>query len=110
MATAMTDGKPIYSSFGSDSDMGELVQMFVEEMPDRIAVFERASAQGDKEWLRRAAHQMKDAAGNFGFDQLTPLAVAVEDAIRANDPEEQVLNSLRELIGLCRQVRSGQPE
>jgi len=27
---------PLYSTFGDDPDLGELVEMFVEEMPDRI--------------------------------------------------------------------------
>lgn len=110
MATATADSKPIYSSFGNDPDLGELVQMFVAEMPDRIAVFEQTSARGDREGLRRAAHQMKGAAGSYGFDQLTSLAATLESALLADEREEQVLNALRELIGLCRQVRSGAPE
>jgi len=57
--------------------MGELVEMFVDEMPERIALLGEALASGDRESLERTAHQMKGSAGSYGFDQLTPYAAAV---------------------------------
>lgn len=99
----------LYSTLGADPDLGELVQMFVDEMPDRIAVFETAQTQGDTDRLRRAAHQLKGAAGSHGFDILTQRAGELEAALRQQEPEVEVQRLLDELLGLCRLVRGGAP-
>ena len=104
-----TTESAVYSTLGSDPDLGELVEMFVEEMPDRIAVFEAALAGGDLESLRRSAHQLKGAGGSYGFDQLTPLAEAAEFAARDGEPEEVIQRTVLELLNVCRRLRAGQP-
>ncbi|HLA86289.1 MAG TPA: Hpt domain-containing protein [Thermoguttaceae bacterium] len=87
--------------------MCELVQMYVDEMPDRIAVIAQLLAEGNWEELRRAAHQMKGAAGSYGFDAVTPAAGAVEDAIRDGAPEEQIRQAAASLLAVCSRVRAG---
>ena len=99
----------IYSTFGVDPDLGELVEMFVDEMPDRIATLEQAFASGDLESVRRAAHQMKGAAGSYGFDQLTPYSASLEESVRDGEPEEKIEKLLGDLIGMCKKVRAGEP-
>ena len=100
--------KPVpYSTLGDDPDLGELVEMYVEEMPDRIAALVQAFDSGDMEMLRHIAHQMKGAAGSYGFDQLTPLANAVQFSVRDNEPEENIEKTLQDLLGACRQIRAG---
>jgi HPt (histidine-containing phosphotransfer) domain-containing protein len=99
----------IYSSLGADPDLGELVALFVEEMPERISRLQQALTKGDREDLYHAAHQLKGAAGSYGFGQLTPLAAAVERAARDNEPEGALRKALQELISLCQQVRAGMP-
>ncbi|MDP6554248.1 MAG: Hpt domain-containing protein [Pirellulaceae bacterium] len=68
MACARPEYATIHSPMASASVYGELVEMYVDEMPDRIAALERAFDSGDMEGLQRAAHQMKGAAGSYGFD------------------------------------------
>jgi HPt (histidine-containing phosphotransfer) domain-containing protein len=104
-----TQKQAIYSQLGADADLSELVALFVDEMPERIATLEQAWSSGDLESLRRTAHQMKGAVGSYGFVQLTPLAAAVESAVREQAPEEQIVETLEELIAACRQVRAGLP-
>ena len=105
-----TDTQPaVYSSFGGDPDLGELVEMFVEEMPDRIQTLEQAFASGDLEGLRRAAHQMKGAGGSYGFDQITPPAASLEASLKNSEPEAQVEQLLQDLVGLCKRLRAGEP-
>ena len=61
----------------------------------------------DRESLRRTAHQMKGAAGSYGFDPLTDAAAELESAVRENQPRERIQNALEELIGRCRRIRAG---
>ena len=110
MTSATPGCETIHSSMATDPDYGELVEMYVDEMPDRIAALEQAFDSGDMECLRRAAHQMKGAAGSYGFDQLTPWAAAVEYTVRGGEPEDHIQKTLRDLIDICRRVRAGAPE
>ena len=106
MTTTIT-GQPIYSTFGDDADMAELVEMFVEEMPARITSLEEAFAGRDRETLHRLAHQMKGAGGSYGFAQLTPYAKAVESAARDGETEDRLQVALDDLIAACKLVRAG---
>jgi HPt (histidine-containing phosphotransfer) domain-containing protein len=99
----------IYSTFAADPDFGELVELYVQEMPGRIAVLEAAFANGDMDDLSLKAHQLKGAAGSYGFGQLTPIAAAVERAARNREPVQEIKKTLQELIDACRQVRAGAP-
>ena len=100
----------IYSRLGGDSDLADILQLFVEEMPSRVEKLLRHLNDGNWEELRRTAHQLKGAAGSYGFEQLSPSANKVEHAIRENEPEEQIRESVMELIDLCGRVRCGLPK
>jgi len=107
----MTDqAQYVYSEFGTDEDMGFLVDMFVEEMPDRVQSILDALEAEDWDALKRVAHQLKGAGGSYGFNQITPVAAVLENRCVANEPEELILQSADELVGLCRNVRAGGPE
>jgi len=87
--------------------MCELVEMYVEETPGRIAALEEAFSSGDRNRLRSAAHQMKGAAGSYGFGEVTLFAGVLEAAIRENQSPETIERAFHELIQLCRQIRAG---
>ncbi len=106
---AANEISPLYSSLGGDPDLGELVVMFVDEMPDRISVIQQALSDNDNESLQRAAHQLKGAAGSYGFNQLTPVAATLEYSVRDGEAEDQVLKAVEDLVGLCQRVRAGEP-
>lgn len=107
MSNSTIDNGPIYSSLADDPLMGELVEMYVAETPSRIARLETALASGNRDALRSAAHQMKGAAGSYGFDGLTTAAAALETAVRDSEPADSVRRRFDELIGLCRRIRTG---
>ena len=86
MTSTAIDQAPIFSTLANDRVLGELVKMYVAEMPDRMAALENAYSGGDRELLRRTAHQMKGAAGSYGFHGLTQSAAALESAVRGNLP------------------------
>lgn len=99
----------LYSTLGDDPDLGEIVELFVEEMPLRVQHLLGRFDQRDWEGLRRAAHQLKGAAGSYGFDPLTPSASRLERAISAGRTEAEIRGALDELVELCRNVRCGPP-
>ena len=105
----MAATEPIYSSLGSDPVLGEIVEIFVAEMPARIETLASQAAAGDFASLERTAHQLKGAFGSHGFGQLTPIAFRLEEATRQAGSEEPIRSALNELIAMCERIRaSGQ--
>lgn len=99
--------EPLYSSLAGDPHLGDIVDLFVQEMPGRMANLRDRLNSGDWEGLRRIAHQLKGAAGSYGFDAITPSAAEVEDAIREARPEEEIRRAVDSLVALCDQARAG---
>jgi HPt (histidine-containing phosphotransfer) domain-containing protein len=87
--------------------LGDLVDAFVQEMPERIGAFEVQARSRDWSRLARTAHQLKGSAGSYGFTEITPYAARLESAARDARHEEAILRALHELLSLCRRVRAG---
>ncbi len=104
--TVPTKG-PLYSSLAFDPDMAPLVELFVEDLPDRAEILLDRLQASDYEGLRRLAHQMSGAAGSYGFQDITFEAAALEEAIGEQCSEEQVAVAVNSLIDLLRRARSG---
>jgi HPt (histidine-containing phosphotransfer) domain-containing protein len=103
------DAIVLYSSLSDDPDLGALVTLFVEEMPDRVAALERAFEAGNWDAVQRLAHQMKGAAGSYGFEQITPYAIRLEMAARRRDDHLELRSACDEFVGACQRIRSGTP-
>ncbi len=101
---------PIYSTLGADPDLGELVEMFVEEMPERVAQLSDAFQAGHLDELARCAHQLKGASGSYGFDQMTSVAGQLESAVKEGDSSEEIQSALQQLANLCQRARAGSPD
>ncbi|MBC8355112.1 MAG: Hpt domain-containing protein [Planctomycetes bacterium] len=100
----------LYSTLGLDPDLGELVDIFVDEMPNRVAKIQEAWGSQDLKALGTAVHQLRGAAGSYGFDDLTPVLTRLELNVRSSSPEAEILRSIDELTELCSRVRAGAPE
>ncbi len=99
----------IYSELGSDPMFAELLELFVSELPNRVAGLEEAVSGEDRETLGTLAHLIRGAAGSYGFQALCPLAGELEEKSPTADFSE--LSALLSQFGdLCGQVRVGQPE
>ncbi|MCS7238311.1 MAG: Hpt domain-containing protein [Thermoguttaceae bacterium] len=97
-ATGVAD--PIYSPLASDPGLRDLLELFAATLPQRLQNLERLADEGDWEGLRRQAHQLKGAAGSYGFAPLSVTAAQLETIARQNpDPEKirQLLDQLRDL-------------
>lgn len=109
MAQAHSNTDAIYSRLGADPDLGEILQMFVDEMPRRVTSMLDHLNKGDREGVRQIAHQIKGAAGSYGFPAVSPAAGRVESVISDGGPEEQIRKAVAELADLCSRLRSGRP-
>ena len=58
--------------------IGQAIRPFLEDMPTYLEALEAAAVAGESEALRRAAHAVKGAAGNFGAAALSSLAKDIE--------------------------------
>lgn len=110
---ASDDHKPVLrSNLESDPEIAEIVDRFVAELPDRVALLLGAHREGDVVRVRTLAHQLKGAAGGYGFPTIGAAAKQLEECLRqgATGPGhvEQIRSGVEELVELCRQAsRSG---
>jgi HPt (histidine-containing phosphotransfer) domain-containing protein len=111
MHSLTSTSDPLYSTLGGDPDLGEIVELFVDEMPERISNLLDLMDSQQWEELRRAAHQLKGAAGSYGFGPISPAAAHLENVIKTNESdEEQIRQAVDELINLCGRAKAGSPE
>jgi CheY-like chemotaxis protein/HPt (histidine-containing phosphotransfer) domain-containing protein len=59
----------------------ELVALFLEELPDRMADLQKAGKQGDVPALRAAAHTLKGSASNMGARRLADACRQLEEQL-----------------------------
>lgn len=104
-------GKPLLSEFAGDPDMRELIELFVSEMPERVASLEALWRERQLEPLCRLAHQLRGAGGGYGFPPVSSAAGTLEEAIKsvmtAASPSTSlatVQQQVEELISICRRV------
>jgi len=95
----------LLSEFADGSDMAKLVEMFVAELPGKIAAIEKALAEEDLKVLAMGAHQLKGAAGGYGFPSVTEAAKDLESSARADEDLAAVREKLEVLADLCRGAR-----
>lgn len=58
--------------------LGELITVFLEDVPLRIAEVEKALATSDASLLTRAAHTIKGSCSNFGAASLAAVSLEME--------------------------------
>ena len=109
MTETSAQTQPVYSKYGDDPDLGELVEMFVDEMPGRLESLKSQFDSSDWDELKRTAHQLKGSAGSYGFDQLSPYAARLEATLLDGETEESIRESLDALVDICSRARSGAP-
>lgn len=101
---------PIKSQFSNDPDMREIVELFVQEMPERIEAINTLWRDQQLNELRRAAHQLKGAGGGYGFPTVGQAAARLEQSLMAleHGSAKASIDTLRtqfeELVSLCRAV------
>ncbi len=102
---ASADDEPLHSEFASDGDMVEIIDRFVAGLPDRVTALRAASEAGESGELKRLAHQLKGAAGGYGFATITAAAGELELALGRDADADEVRSLAARLITLCGRAR-----
>jgi HPt (histidine-containing phosphotransfer) domain-containing protein len=105
----MTSPQPVprrtVSEFANDPEMAELVELFVSEMPERIAALQRAWEEKHLTDLTRLSHQLKGASAGYGFPTIGTAAAVLEADLKRLNGAEQAIDALakqfQDLIDLC---------
>jgi len=98
-----------FSELAREQDMREIVELFVQELPSRLAALRRAAGTHDWEEVCRLAHQLKGASGSYGFPNLMQEAARVERAARDHNSELETQAALEQLATICAGTRPGLP-
>jgi len=96
----------LLSELADDPDMVELVEMFVDELPDRITAIENKFRENDLEALRSLVHQLKGAAGGYGFPTITDAAKILETGVKTDADLSKLQEDVAALSDLCRRARA----
>ena len=110
MSPAAQESNLLFSTLSSDPDLCEIVDMFVAEMPERIGRLLEHYQSGNQVELTRCAHQLKGAAGSYGFEPITSCAAQLEADLRQGEPEDKIHADVEALADMCRRARSGAVE
>jgi len=81
-----TSNELYFSSLGDDPNLAEIVTRFVEEIPARLREMNSQFIRADWDHLSSLAHQIKGAAGSYGFMQVTPFAARLEESLHGGTP------------------------
>ena len=106
MGTNTRGPDPIESDFEGDPQMRELIEFFVSEMPAKASRLSALFECQQIEDLERLAHQLKGAAGGYGFGVISEAAADLVVSIRAEEELERLRSQVEQLIDLCRRTRS----
>lgn len=71
-----------------DADLRDLVPGYLENRLNDISAFRDYLAKDDYYSLRRLAHRMKGSGGGYGFDEITAIGAAMEQAAMQESQEE----------------------
>ncbi len=107
MSSPQKPSGPIVSQFAADPEMAELVQLFLSELPARIAAMTTAWSGRQISDLTRMAHQLKGAGAGYGFPTIGAAAGTLEsglkklDAASAQASVDRLAAEFRALVDLC---------
>lgn len=102
--------QPIYSPLASDPGLRDLLEMFVSTLPQRLQKLHQLAQEQDWEGLRRLAHQLKGAAGSYGYAPLSVTAAQLESVCRHDRDPDQVSSLLSRLEDLACRITTAPPE
>jgi signal transduction histidine kinase/CheY-like chemotaxis protein/HPt (histidine-containing phosphotransfer) domain-containing protein len=101
--TIQDDKCPIKSSLLNYPGMAKIIDEFVKELPEQIENLRTYLSKADMVSLRRLVHQLRGTCGGYGFDPVTAIAAAAEDAINSNEAPESLGVRIDALIQvICR--------
>lgn len=94
----------VVSNLTGDVDMADLLEMFVLELPKRVEAIHAAMSRTDMDGVSRLAHQLKGAAGGYGFPTISQAAMSLERLSASAADLDQIQAEINALTDLCRRA------
>ena len=104
---SVAEVEPLISDFANDPDMSEIIEMFVCGLEERIESIQIAFNDRLFKTVSGIAHQLKGAAGGYGYPRLSELALDVEQLANKNASEDHVEAALSLLVEQCQRAIAG---
>ena len=99
--------QPVYSVYGNDPNLAELVSIFTHELPQRLETLRAHAEVADWESVARVAHQLNELGSNYGFAKLSTLAARLEYCCSEDLSTGEILKALDRFAEHCDRVRPG---
>jgi len=96
--------EPLHSIFANDPDMSQILDMFINELPQRVTAIEQAMEQVDLSTIADISHQLKGAGGGYGFPTITDSAAVVEQLAKDGADVQSLQKSVQDLLSLCQRA------
>ena len=71
-----------------DPDLADLIPGFLDNRRKDITAMRKALERGDFETVRTLGHSMKGSGGGYGFDAVTDIGAALEQAATGKNSDE----------------------
>ncbi|MAD20210.1 MAG: hypothetical protein CMJ52_08515 [Planctomycetaceae bacterium] len=99
-----TNGSPpLHSIYENDPDLRDLVMQFVDELDGHVDLIRSACLAEDFSTLRRISHNLKGAAGGYGFDPIGDCAARLEYEMLEDEMDLSALSErIEDLVSTCR--------
>jgi PAS domain S-box-containing protein len=85
----------------------KLVEKFLSRLDDRVKGIRSAIEANDRAQLKTLAHQLKGAAGGYGYPRISEAAKALEHS--GDEETEGLMRQLEELSRICTEARQSSP-
>ena len=107
--TVSTKSDYLYST-ETDPDLHDLIQMYVDSMPEKISKLTQLLETSNFDELERKAHDLAGSGGMHGFDTISETAHSLMVAINDKQPKDIIHDLTIQLCDLCSRARAGNPE
>ncbi|HSU67539.1 MAG TPA: response regulator [Tepidisphaeraceae bacterium] len=108
-AATPLSAKPLVSELAEDAELTDVLREFVQTLPEKVNRLYELLSRREMEELCRFAHQIKGAAGGYGFPPVTARAADLEAQLLGGARFEEIAQSVAELTMLIRRV-DGYPQ
>jgi diguanylate cyclase (GGDEF)-like protein len=99
----------LQSRLASNDKYKQVLDRFVSRLPQRVDELLSMLNTRDIDQLARSVHQIKGAAGGYGFPDITVAATRAGEAIKNADPLESIGLQVEQLVQMIRRVEGYHP-
>ncbi len=101
---AISDLPKLQSNRANDPQLATVLARFVDRLPARVAEINSHRDSSNSAELSRALHQLKGAAGGYGFPDVSVAAAGIEGELRAGKSVADVDAALTHLLSLIERI------